>query len=126
MERPKPAPPAPPVIAAPVKEPPPRPTVISNPDWLRKPNGDDFQKFYPERADRLQIGGRAEISCVVTAQGTLDSCSVVSEDPSDQEFGTQALKMAKLFKMRPKTRDGAPVGGATINIPIRFTPAPKD
>ena len=47
-----------------------------------------------------------------------------SEEPGDQDFGTAALKLSKLFKMRPQTKDGAPVDGGQINIPIRFD-APK-
>jgi len=98
--------------------------VITNPDWIRTPNGDDYARFYPDRASRMSIGGRVVLHCTVSGAGTLD-CSVSSEDPPDQEFGSAALKMSKLFKMRPMTRDGAPVAGGTINIPIRFQP-PKD
>jgi protein TonB len=123
VEHPAPPPPAPPVIA-PEKPPPPRPTVISNPDWIHVPNGDDFAQYYPERASRMSIGGKAVLHCHVSAQGTLN-CTVLSEDPPDQEFGSAALKMSRLFKMRPKTRDGAPTDGGEINVPIRFQP-PKD
>jgi protein TonB len=28
--------------------------------------------------------------------------------------------MSKLFKMRPQTKDGAPVGGGTVRIPLSF------
>ena len=38
----------------------------------------------------------------------------------DQGFGDAAMKMTKLFKMRPQTKDGAPVDGGKITIPIVF------
>jgi protein TonB len=64
--------------------------------------------------------GRAVITCTVTAQGSLTGCQVASEDPPDFGFGQAALKMAHLFKMRPQTADGQPVGGAQVSVPIRF------
>jgi protein TonB len=112
IEEPKPPAPPPPE--------PPRPSVITNADWLRKPTGEDFAKYYPERAQRMNVEGRAVVHCTVNARGTLDNCSVQSEEPENQDFGNQALKLAKLFKMRPQTKDGAPVDGGQINIPIVF------
>ena len=112
IEQPKPPAPPPPE--------PPRPSVITSPDWLRKPTGDDIAKYYPERAQRMNVEGRATIHCTVNARGTLESCSVQSEAPDNQDFGSKALQLSKLFKMRPQTKDGAPVDGGQINIPIRF------
>ena len=37
-------------------------------------------------------------------------------------FGEAAISLSKMFKMRPQTRDGAPVGGASIVIPLTFNP----
>jgi protein TonB len=68
----------------------------------------------------MNQSGSAKIYCVVTASGTLSECTVASESPADFGFGDAALKMSKLFKMKPQTQDGQPVGGAHINIPIRF------
>ncbi|UTP41202.1 energy transducer TonB [Phenylobacterium sp. LH3H17] len=69
----------------------------------------------------MGVEGRATISCTVTSKGTLEGCSIVSEDPADQDFGTATLRASKLFKMRPKTQDGAPVEGGTVRIPLRWT-----
>jgi protein TonB len=69
----------------------------------------------------MEVSGRAEISCTVLATGKLTNCSVLSEDPPDQQFGDAAMKLSKLFKMRPQTKDGAPTSGGTVRIPIRFT-----
>ena len=99
--------------------------MITQPDWAQRPSGDDVARYYPERALRMGTGGHAQISCEVLASGKLTGCSVSSEDPSDQGFGDAALKLSKLFKMWPLTKDGAPTSGGTVRIPISFV-IPKD
>jgi TonB family protein len=99
---------------------PPKAPVVTNPDWLRRPTGDDIGKVYPQKAQRDLMPGAATIKCDVTEIGTLDACSVLSEAPPGYDFGAAALKMANLFKMKPRTIDGLPVGGATVVIPINF------
>jgi len=94
--------------------------MSTQPDWLRKPSAEDLAKYFPDRAQRMGVNGKATISCTVNARGLLEGCSVVSEDPSDQGFGEAAIKMSKLFKMRPMSKDGAPVDGGTVRIPLRF------
>ena len=94
--------------------------MITNPDWIRKPNGEDFARYYPDRASRMGVEGSSTISCSVNSRGTLEGCSIVSETPNDQGFGDAAIKISKLFKMRPATKDGAPTDGGTVRIPIRF------
>jgi protein TonB len=56
----------------------------------------------------------------VTAQGTLTNCEVTSEEPDSAGFGDAAMRMSRLFKMRPMTKDGSPVAGGTVRIPIAF------
>jgi len=117
---PKPQPPAPPVVAPPAPPAPPRNPVIENPTWDRKPSGDDVARYYPDRALRQEVDGRATISCSVKANGTVTGCSVVSESPSDYGFGDAAIKLSTRFRMKPKRADGSPVEGGTVRIPIVF------
>jgi protein TonB len=95
-------------------------SVITQPDWSRKPDAEALARYYPERAQRMSIEGTATISCTVNARGTLDNCSVVSENPPEAGFGDATLKASKLFKMRPLSKDGAPVDGGTVRIPLRW------
>ncbi len=99
---------------------PPKPSVVTQPDWVRKPVAEDLAHVYPDRAIRTNQGGRATIECKVSAAGVLEDCHVIEESPGDLGFGDAAMRLAPLFTMRPMTKDGTPVGGGTIRIPIRF------
>jgi TonB family protein len=96
---------------------PQRVATITNPDWVKVPDGKALERYFPPGASST---GRAVMECTVQLDGTLADCSVVSEDPPDQGFGAALLKMAKSFKMKPETKDGLPVGGAKVTIPLRF------
>ena len=39
---------------------------------------------------------------------------------SSPGFGQASLRLTSRFRMRPQTRDGAPVGGARVTIPITW------
>ena len=105
-------------------QPPPPPsakqTVIINPDWTRIPTGQEVDLLYPVSAQRARVSGRAVIACQVAATGLLEYCAVIDESPAGFGFGAAALQMSKSFRMRPRTRDGVPVSGADVNIPINF------
>lgn len=96
------------------------PAIIVNPDWLEKPSGEDVARHYPDLAAQLGLGGRATISCAVAASGAVVNCNVVQEAPEGLGFGQAAQSMAPIFRMNPKLKDGTPVSGGTVRIPIRF------
>lgn len=104
------------------------PSVIVQPDWEQKPTGEDMALFYPPKAVAEHVEGMATIGCKVSAEGLLVECRVVQETPPDAGFGEAALRMSQRFKMKPMSRDGHPVSGGVVRIPIRFalpsTPAP--
>jgi len=93
---------------------------IQQPDWVTKPLAADFANVYPLAASNNELEGTATAACLVTKEGQLARCSVLSEDPVGQGFGEAVLKMTGLFKMKPLTVDGKPVAGGTVRIPIRF------
>ena len=98
----------------------PRGQMITNPDWLTKPGAADLARWYPDRAQRRNQGGRARMICHVAATGALNGCRIISESPEGFGFGDAALAMARTFTMRPKLIDGQPDETATVIVPLRF------
>lgn len=98
----------------------PRPSVVTNPDWLETPNVDDMAEHFPKAAIALGITGRATLSCVLDSYGALERCEVINEGPPGLGFGEAALAIKGKFRMKPKAVDGRQVEGGTVRIPIRF------
>jgi TonB family protein len=94
--------------------------VIVKPDWALKPTGADIVEFYPPEAVKAGVDGAATIGCAVSLEGRLTDCKVLDEAPAQAGFGAAALKLSERFQMKPMTRDGHPVSGGKIRIPIRF------
>jgi TonB family protein len=94
--------------------------VITKPEWLRKPSGDDINNVWPAEAAKKGVGGRAVIVCTVNVSGTLRDCKIVSETPEGLGFGPAALMLAGSFQMKPQTVDGKPVEGSSVRIPLNF------
>jgi protein TonB len=97
-----------------------KPFVAVIPDWRRRATGEDLMRVYPRSAARRGVEGIVMVVCQVTNDGEMDACAVEQEAPPDEGFGEAALKLMPKFLMRPKTKDGSPVGGGAARIPIQF------
>jgi TonB family protein len=105
--------------AGPPAAPKAQPTTAA-PAWLKVPDPADFAPYYPASAAMRGITGRAVLNCTVTAAGVLVDCEAVEESPPGEGFGEAVVRMAHLFRMRPMTKDGQPVAGGKVRIPIQF------
>jgi TonB family protein len=94
--------------------------LVSNPDWVRKPDGAAVAEAYPGLAGFLKIEGRATVACAVADTGATRNCEVIFERPARLGFGQAALKLAKDFQMRPLTVSGVPIDGGAVRIPLAF------
>lgn len=98
----------------------PSPTLIEKPDWVRRPGGDSAARFFPDRAARLEIDGRVVMLCHVRNDGLLALCEILEETPPGYDFGAAALKMVRLFRMRPFNLDDPSDSGFTVRVPLNF------
>jgi len=92
----------------------------ANPDWLRKPTGDEIASVFPKKALDAHVGGRAVIRCQVTVEGFLEGCKVRSETPEGMDFGAAGLQLIPQLRMSPKIRGGHAVPGGEASIPITW------
>ena len=61
--------------------------ALANPDWLKRPNGEDLMSVWPKEAMRRGIGGKATIKCQVAVTGLLRNCGVVPRSPRAWDSG---------------------------------------
>lgn len=103
-----------------VQDPSP-PEVITNPDWAARPTGAHIARAAPPAMYRDGLSGRTVMECLVTVDGLLTNCAIVEEDPPGRGFGQATLSLAPTFRMTPQTRDGVPVGGARVRVPVTWS-----
>jgi periplasmic protein TonB len=93
---------------------------VARPVWTRTPTINDMHKYYPVRAGGA--GGQAVLDCQIDVGGSLSNCVVRGETPQNVDLGAAALKLSRLFRMKPKDADGAPVADRWLTLPIKWAP----
>jgi beta-lactamase regulating signal transducer with metallopeptidase domain len=100
----------------------PIPVMVTAPRWTSTPDLDTLAAATAAilgPGATFPDGGSAMMNCTVSRDGTLNSCSLVSQ--SSDDVGKVALALAPSFKMQPGLdANGAPIDGAKVNIPFRF------
>jgi hypothetical protein len=77
--------------------------------------------YDPKHDCRVIATGSAKLQCMVMADGSLQSCSVISEDPPGKGFGQAALISAQTAKVRADP--SRPAAGVLVKgIPFNFKP----
>lgn len=94
--------------------------VTTRPDWRRLPTGDDIRRVFPKPALHRGISGAVLMVCSIRRTGSLADCRVEDEAPAGAGFGDAALRLVDKFEVRPQTKNGVPIDGGTLRIPMRF------
>ncbi|MDG2523311.1 TonB family protein [Caulobacter segnis] len=97
---------------------PAEPQLITAPDWISRPSGSDLATLYPAAAKAKGEAGKGMIECRITAEGTLNACTVVKEEPLEAGFGPATVALADKFRMAPLSKDGVATAGGKIRIPV--------
>lgn len=99
---------------------PTRPVIISEDDWLRRPTPEQLAAAKPPAA---RVRGDVVMYCMVTYDGGLGDCQVVSETPAGLGFGAAATGLARAFQVNPMI-DGQSSTGGKILVGVTFKAAP--
>lgn len=91
---------------------------VIQPQWVQRPSLQDYNRLFP-RGSRTRTA-LVRLDCRVLSSGAVGDCRVINETPVGQGFGPGALELSRQFKMKPLDRNGRPVAGRPIRLPIRW------
>jgi periplasmic protein TonB len=100
------------------------PAVISRPNWIRQPTGEQLARVFPDRALQRGVAGTASLNCLVEVSGRVTDCRITGETPGGYGFGRAAQSVSRYFQISPQTVNGA-AQGSRVAINMRFN-LPQD
>ena len=107
--------------------------LITQPVWVKKPDGRDIARLYPARAAQEKVTAQLTMACRIDAEGLLRDCIVdsgklvgdaLTRPDDEQAFKAAMLELSKSFQMAAVSRDGVKVAGASVRIPVRWMTPP--
>jgi protein TonB len=96
------------------------PRRLAAAEWIERMTSAQMRPYLPRRAAARGIDGRAWLACQVTRSHRAKNCRLLAETPRDEGFGYAALRMSRLFRIRPPAVDGEPQYDAWVRIPVVF------
>ncbi|WP_242922790.1 energy transducer TonB [Caulobacter sp. CCUG 60055] len=95
------------------------PRSVENVRWSATPSAEDFERYYPERAHRMERNGQSRLQCIVRGEGRLEGCTVVSESPQGFGFGEAALRLSRRY-MADVSAGSDVTEGDTVTFQLDF------
>lgn len=94
--------------------------AFARPEWIERLSEAQMLPYFPRSAIQLHMNGTAWLACQVDAHNRARRCRILRETPAGYSFGPAAMRMSRLFRIRPPTRDGLPQYDAWVRIQIDF------
>jgi len=88
--------------------------------WKVQANDHNFDRYYPDLAQREARTGVALLGCGVEPDGRLSDCKVYVEEPKGVGFGVAAVALSRNLQLEPGTFEHSLPVPNRIAIPISF------
>ena len=99
---------------------------VEKPEWITRIDPWTVVALFPKAAmDAGVKEGVGVVDCLVAPDGRMTDCRVVREAPAAMGFGQAALLAVRVMQMDPWTREGRPVAGGRVRVPIQFNLEPE-
>jgi len=94
---------------------------VGKPAWAAVPDFASMAANFPTAARAKGVfTARVHLTCSVAANGAVEGCKTVLEEPGGLGFAEAALALTPAFRMNVWSDEGLPVVGGQITIPIRY------